>query len=74
MFSRQTFRLWPIEGLVAQSGTLPLGNDPIPDEGSKADFSNSAHGPQNAFVDFQQLAHLEVHGRNARKKFGVVSF
>jgi hypothetical protein len=36
--------------------------------------SNSAHEPQNAFVDFQQLAHLEVHGRNARKKFGVVSF
>jgi hypothetical protein len=36
--------------------------------------SSSAHEPQNAFVDFQQLAHLEVHGRNARKKFGVVSF
>jgi hypothetical protein len=36
--------------------------------------SRSAHEPQNATTDFQQLAHFEVHGRNARKKFGVVSF
>jgi hypothetical protein len=34
--------------------------------------SNSAHEPQNATADFQQLVHFEVHGRNARKKFGVV--
>jgi hypothetical protein len=36
--------------------------------------SGSAHGPQNANIDSQQLVHFEVHGRNARKKFGVVSF
>jgi hypothetical protein len=34
----------------------------------------AAHEPQNATIDFQQLVHFEVHGRNARKKFGVLSF
>jgi hypothetical protein len=29
--------------------------------------SNSAHEPQNAYADYQVLAHFEVHGRNARK-------
>jgi hypothetical protein len=29
---------------------------------------------KNAYADYQVLAHIEVHGRNARKKFGEVSF
>jgi hypothetical protein len=29
-------------------------------------FSSPAHEPQNAFLDFQRLAHFEVYGRNVR--------
>jgi hypothetical protein len=36
--------------------------------------SSSAHEPQNGWLDLQRLVHFEVHGRNARKKSGVVSF
>ena len=34
----------------------------------------AAHGPQSAFPDFQRLAHLEVHGRNARIRSGKSHF
>ena len=30
---------------------------------------NSAHEPQNACIDYQQLTHFEVHGRSACDKF-----
>ena len=33
-----------------------------------------AHESRNASIDSQRVAPGVVHGRNARKKFGVVSF
>jgi hypothetical protein len=36
--------------------------------------SNSAHEAQNAPLDFQQLAHFQVHGRNARTCSGKSHF
>jgi hypothetical protein len=40
----------------------------------RASQPRSAHEPQNAFPDFQRLAHLEVHGRKARIRSGKSHF